>query len=282
MQPLIQKILIEEQNSFACRRYRTPTFETNWHRHDEYELILITEGSGTALIGDYVGEYTVGDIFFLTSNLPHWFRKSHHKMIGSAIVIHFLQAFWGEAFLLLPEMKKINLLLNSKNSGIQLQAGLKKDLAGLVQFMETANGIDRINCLLNCLQKMGTSNKYKVLSYDFSAKINSKENSAIEKIFDYSFKHYLDQITLEEVAAVAGMSIPTFCRFFKKNIKKSYFDFLQEIRIGHACKLLQTSNKPILDICYNSGYNSWAHFSKQFKHVKEITPSQYRKQFKQE
>lgn len=282
MQPLIQKILIEEQNSFACRRYRTPTFETNWHQHDEYELILITEGNGTALIGDYVGEYTVGDIFFLTSNLPHWFRKSHHKIIGSAIVIHFLQTFWGEQFLLLPEMKKINLLLNSKNSGIQLLSTLKKELSVLIHHMETASGIDRINCLLNCLQKMGSSNKLKVLSYDFSAKINSKENSAIEKIFDYSFKNYLDQITLEEVAAIAGMSIPTFCRFFKKNIKKSYFDFLQEIRISHACKLLQTTSKPILDICYNSGYNSWAHFSKQFKHVKEITPSQYRKQFKQE
>jgi AraC-like DNA-binding protein len=282
MQPLIQKILIEEQHSFACRRYRTPTFETNWHRHDEYELILITEGNGTALIGDYVGEYTAGDIFFLTSNLPHWFRKSHHKMIGSAIVIHFLQAFWGEAFLFLPEMKKINLLLNSKNSGIQLHSSLKKELSALISQTETAMGIDRINCLLNCLQKMALSNKFNVLSYDFSAKVNLKENSAIEKIFDYSFKHYLDQITLKEVAAIAGMSIPTFCRFFKKNIKKSYFDFLQEIRISHACKLLQTNNEPILDICYNSGYNSWAHFSKQFKHVKEITPSQYRKQFKQE
>jgi AraC-like DNA-binding protein len=281
MQPLIQKILIEEQNSFACRIYRTPIFETNWHQHDEYELILITEGYGTALIGDYIGDYNLGDIFFMTSNLPHWFRKSNPKSIGSGIVVHFLKDFWGEQFLHLPEMKNINQLLNSKNSGLQLNSSLNNDLTVLIQQLEVTKGIERIIGLLNCLQQVSISTKYKVISYAFSG-INNKENSAIEKIFDYSFKHYLDQVTLHEVAKIAGMSIPTFCRFFKKNIKKSYFDFIQEIRIGHACKLLQTTNKPVLDICYTSGYNSWAHFSKQFKNVKKITPTQYRKQFKLE
>ncbi len=281
MQPLIQKILIEEQNSFACRTYRTPAFETNWHQHDEYELILITEGYGTALIGDYVGDYNSGDIFFMTSNLPHWFRKSNTKMVGSGIVVHFLKDFWGEQFLNLPEMKNIHQFLNSKNNGIQLHATLKKELTIFIQQLEITTGIERIACLLNCLQKISLSNKYTVISYAFTG-INNKENSAIEKIFDYSFKHYLEQVTLQEVAAVAEMSIPTFCRFFKKNIKKSYFNFIQEIRIGHACKLLQTTNKPVLDICYTSGYNSWAHFSKQFKNIKKITPTQYRKQFKLE
>ena len=281
MQPLIQKILIEEQNSFACRIYRTPIFETNWHQHDEYELILITEGNGTALIGDYIGDYNVGDIFFMTSNLPHWFRKSNPKIIGSGIVIHFLKDFWGEQFLQLPEMKNINQLLNSKNSGIQLDSTLNSDLTVLIEQLEVTKGIERIIGLLNCLQQVSTSTNFNVISYAFSS-INNKENSAIEKIFDYSFKHFLDQVTLHEVAKIAGMSIPTFCRFFKKNIKKSYFDFIQEIRIGHACKLLQTTNKPVLDICYTSGYNSWAHFSKQFKHVKKITPTQYRKQYKLE
>ena len=91
MKTLIQKILVEEQNSFACRTYRTPHFETNWHKHEECELILITEGHGTALIGNYIGDYKKGDVFFLASNLPHWFRKSNLKLTGSAKVIHFLK-----------------------------------------------------------------------------------------------------------------------------------------------------------------------------------------------
>jgi AraC-like DNA-binding protein len=280
MDTLIQKIHVEEQNSFACRKYRTPQFETTWHKHEECELIVITEGHGTALIGDYVGDYKKGDVFFLSSNLPHWFRKTEQKMIGSAIVVHFLKNFWGNSFLLMPEMKKINQLLESDNNGLQLVQSLQKKITTGIEEMESATGVDRIQLLLNSLHLMSQSKQYKIITKGFDNDLNSKENSAIDKIFTFSFKHFLEPVTLAEVAGEVSMSIPTFCRFFKRNIKKSYFDFLKELRIGHACKLLRESNQPIIDVCYNSGYNSWAHFSKQFKNVKEITPNQYRKQFK--
>jgi AraC-like DNA-binding protein len=280
MKALIQKILVEEQNSFACRKYRTPQFETNWHKHDEFELIVITEGHGTALIGDYVGEYKKGDVFFLTSNLPHWFRKSNGKMIGSATVVHFLKDFWGAPFLTLPEMKKIVQLLEGDNNGIQLRLSLQKNIAEKIEQLEKAEGIQRIHLLLDSLQQISLSKQYKVITKAFDTNVNHKENTTIDKIFVFSFKHFLEPVTLAEAAAIAEMSIPTFCRFFKRNIKKSYFDFLKELRIGHACKLLRESHDPIIVICYNSGYNSWAHFSKQFKNVKEMTPNQYRKKFK--
>ena len=280
MKTLIQKIHIEEENSFACRLYRTPHFETNWHKHEEYELILITEGYGTALIGDYVGDYKPGDIYFLGSGLPHWFRKSNPNIIGSAIVLHFLKDFWSNQFLQLPEMKTILRFLNSDNNGIQLQKKLQKNIAELMPQIQQADGLNRICLLLNGLQQMSESKQYQVITRAFDSSSNNKENSAIEKIFTYSFKHFLESVTLAEVAAVADMTIPTFCRFFKRNVKKSYFDFLKELRIGHACKLLRETNEPILDICYESGYNSWAHFSKQFKQVKQIAPGSYRRQFK--
>jgi AraC-like DNA-binding protein len=280
MKTLIQKIHVEEENSFACRLYRTPHFETNWHKHDEYELILITEGHGTALVGDYVGDYKPGDIYFLGSGLPHWFRKSQQNMTGSAIVLHFLKDFWGDSFLQLPEMKAVHRLLESDNNGIQLQKTLQKNIAALIPQLVKANGLHRIHLLLATLQQMSESKQFRVITKSFDSSSSSKENSVIEKIFTYSFKHFLDPVTLTEVAAVAGMTIPTFCRFFKRNVKKSYFDFLKELRIGHACKLLRETNDPILDICYGSGYNSWAHFSKQFRQVKEMSPGSYRKQFK--
>ena len=280
MKTLIQKIYLEEQNSFACRKYRTPQFETNWHKHEEYELIVITEGYGTALIGDNIGEYKKGDVFFLASNLPHWFRKSNQKMIGSAIVVHFLKDFWGDSFLHLPEMKKILQFLEGENNGLLLRQSLQKNIALKIDEIEKATGVQRIQLLLDSLQQMSLSKQYKVITKSFDTGADHKENTSIDKIFTYSFKHFLEPVTLAEVAAEVRMSIPTFCRFFKRNIKKSYFDFLKELRIGHACKLLRENNDPIIDICYSSGYNSWAHFSKQFKNVKEMTPKQYRKQFK--
>lgn len=278
MKTLIQKIHVEEHHSFACRTYKTPDFETAWHKHLECELILIREGNGTALIGDWIGEYAAGDVFFLSPNLPHLFRKSSQEMIGSAIVIHFLKDFWGQTFLGLPEMTQLSRQLAKKDMGIQLRGDLLAEVTLLIEQLEHAEGMTRIHLLLHCMQKISTSKEQKILTTAFDSIGSGEENSVIEQIIDYSFKNFLAPIALKDVADITSMSIPSFCRFFKKNIKKSYFDFIKEIRIGHACKLLRETSRPVLDICYNSGYNSWAHFSKQFKTVTHITPSQYRKQ----
>jgi AraC-like DNA-binding protein len=198
-------------------------------------------------------------------------------MIGDSVVAQFKKDVFGEGFFLLPEIKHVHSFLH-KNDAIQLTNKLKKEIAALLYTMEPAKGFERINLLLQSLQKMSTSSNYSKLTQDFSSPDNNI-NPAIEKIIEFSFKHYLEPLTLEQVAAVAEMSIPTFCRFFKKNIKKTYFNFLQDLRISHACKLLTNTTKPVMDCCYESGYNSWAHFSKQFKQIKKITPSQYRKEF---
>lgn len=277
MKTLIQKIHLDEHQSFACRSYRTPIFETNWHKHEEFELILISEGHGTAMIGDYIGEFKPGDIYFIAGNLPHWFKKQHNKLTGCAEVLHFKPEIFGSDFLRLPELKKLQQLL-IRNDGIQIEPTLKQEMSAIIYEMQTLKGFNRILLLLNCLHKISTTSCYKTLTQNFASN-NNNINPVIEKIIDFSFKRYLTPVTLEQVADVAAMSIPTFCRFFKKNIKKTYFEFIQDLRISHACKLLTGSNKPVMEICYESGYNSWAHFSKQFKHVKKMTPSQYRKEY---
>jgi len=277
MKTLIQKIHLEEHQSFACRSYRTPIFETNWHKHEEFELILISEGHGTAMIGDYIGEFKPGDIYFIAGNLPHWFKKQQHKMTGCSEVLHFKPEIFGKEFLLLPELKNLQQLL-IRNDGIQIGPKLKKEMTTIIYELQTLKGFQRVSLLLNCLHKLSTTSNYITLTQNFASN-NSNINPVIEKIIDFSFKRYLTPITLEQVADVAAMSIPTFCRFFKKNIKKTYFDFIQDLRISHACKLLTGTNKPVMEICYESGYNSWAHFSKQFKHVKKMTPTQFRKEY---
>lgn len=277
MKTLIQKVEPDVNQSFACRVYETPNFETNWHKHPEYELISILKGHGTALIGDHVCDYKVNDVFFIAGNLPHWFRKHQPQMSCSVLVVHFTEDCWGNGFLQLPEMKAVQTLLQ-KNNGIQLQKKLKKEILPAMQVLHQATGFDKLMHLFRSLHTIGISNQYKVLTEDFHDPAVAV-NPAIEKIIDYSFKHFLEPVTLDEIAAIANMTIPTFCRFFKKNIKKTYFDFIRDLRISHACKLLTSTDKPILEICYESGYKSWAHFSKQFKEVKDQTPSQFRKQF---
>ncbi len=277
MKTIVQKIHLELFESFSCKHYETPYFETNWHKHDEHELILITAGNGNALIGDYIGEYTVGDIFFIASNLPHWFRKHNSKAFGSAMVIHFNQSLFGDTFLQLPENKQILQQLQ-KEDAIQLKGKLSKEVEVAIKQLNQLKPFNKLILLLQTLMKIASSNNYLKLTQNFKTP-TTQVNPAIEKIIDFSFNHYLEPVTLQQVATLADMSIPTFCRFFKKNLKKTYFEFLQDLRIGHACKLLTNTQKPILQICYESGYNSWAHFSKQFKELKQMTPKKYRNQF---
>lgn len=277
MKTLIQKIHLDNHESFACRTYTTPNFETNWHVHEEYELILITQGNGTALIGDYVNEYRKGDVYFLAGNLPHWFRKSNPKIIGSAIVIHFTKEIFENGFINTPELSKISRLLNQQN-GLLLKKKLKLLITDYILKMNESSGFEKMILLLTCLHKISNDNQFDTITKDFSDSKNNV-NQTIESVIEYTFKNFKSLITLKEIAQTAKMTIPTFCRFFKRNIKKSYFDFLQEVRISHACKLLLSTNKSIMSICYESGYNSWSHFSKQFKVVKKMTPSLYRKKY---
>lgn len=279
MKTVLQKITNDSNQSFACRVYQTPQFETTWHKHPEYELILIQKGHGTAMIGDCVHDYKVNDIFFLAGNLPHWFRKNHPNMTGAALVVHFTGDCWGESLLQMTEMKAVQSLLQ-KNNGILLEKKLKKDVTQLMLDMDKTKGLEKLLLLFRCLHSIGSSSGYKILTDDFTD-TGRAVNPVIAQVIDFSFKQYQGKVTLEQVAAIANMSVPNFCRFFKQNLKKTYFDFIRDLRISHACKLLTTSSQPILDICYESGYKSWAHFSKQFKEVKQQTPSQYRKLFMQ-
>jgi AraC-like DNA-binding protein/quercetin dioxygenase-like cupin family protein len=280
MKTLIQKIPLDHHESFACRTYTTPNFETNWHQHEEYELILITEGNGTALIGDYVNEYQQGDVYFLAGNLPHWFRKSNPNKLGSAIVIHFTKQIFDNGFLNTPELSKIHKLLDQQN-GLLFQKKLKQLITDDILNINKKKGFERMVQLLFCLNNIANGSQYKIITKDFSDSKNNV-NPTIESVIEYTFKQFKNPITLKEIAQVAKMTIPTFCRFFKRNIKKSYFDFLQEVRISHACKLLHSTPMSVLSVCYESGYNSWSHFSKQFKVVKKMTPTSYRKKYSSE
>lgn len=281
MKPLIQKLPLSEDASFVCRIYRTPHFETPWHQHDEFELVMIQEGSGNALIGDYFGEYAPGDVFFLGANLPHWFRKATTDPIGSAVVVHFTAGFWGESFLNLPEMRAVRDLFTLSNQGIKLHQTARQRVGCFLNEMVTGRGVTTIWLLLRCFEEISQAapaSRERLGSAPAVYKTRPDANP-MARVFEYTFTNYQRGILLRDVAELVSMSRSTFCRRFKQSTKRSYVDFLKEIRISHACKRLAESDWPVLDICYDSGYNNMANFNKQFRELKKMTPLQYRKQF---
>lgn len=279
MKPLVEQLPLSDDTSFVARTHRTPNFEVNWHQHIEYELILFTEGAGLSFIGNYVGEFEVGDIFFLGANLPHTFKKSG-DMVTSAIVVHFKEDFWGNDFLNLPESKEVQHLLKTSLQGLKITGKSKDVLQPLITSLEKEKGFRRIITLCKCLDILSKKEAFNTLSTQEVKEVNNKNRERIDRIFHYTMENFKEPIQLSEIAKLADMSIPAFCNYFKKSTRKKYIDFLNEVRIGYACKLLtDEANITVEAASYESGFNTIANFNKQFLKVKGMTPSKYRKIF---
>jgi len=279
MKPLVQKLPLNSDTSFVARTYRTPNFEVPWHQHIEYELILFTEGRGMCFIGNYVGEFAEGDVFFLGSNLPHTFQKQVKDQVASAVVVQFRDDFWGADFLNIPESMGLKELFALSMNGIKMEGSNKAKLASLIRELENVEGFSRLSTLCRCLELIIREDVKTILSTRQMSFLNKKYQQRLDQIFHYTITHFQEPITLVQIAAIANMSVTAFCSYFKKSSKKSYVEFLNEIRVGYACKLLQDTDQPIINICFESGFNTPVNFNKQFFKIKKTTPSQFRNQF---
>ncbi|UEG49383.1 AraC family transcriptional regulator [Ferruginibacter lapsinanis] len=280
MKPFIEKPPITEDISFLAKTYRTPLFEIPWHKHIEYELILFTEGEGVIFIGDHVGDFKPGDIYFIGSNLPHTFQKTTKDTIVNAVVIQFRDDFWGKTFIDLPESKQVRHLLEQSLNGLKIGAELKGRITPLIKELEFIKGFLRIIKLCECLQLLTEIKQFDKLSTQGVKDFSFKKNERIDKVFQYTIENFQEPITLSSIAAYANMSTPAFCNYFKKCAKKPYISFLNEVRIGYACTQLIDTQKSVESICYESGYATLANFNKQFQKVKRSTPSAYRRTFR--
>lgn len=279
MKPYLERLPMASDSSFVARTYRTPHFEVPWHQHPEIELILFVEGEGNAFVGNHIGNFTTGDIYMLGSNLPHTFQKAAPDLVTGAVVIQFLPNCWGDQFLQMPECRAIKSLFDTSNAGLKLQGETVEQLRPLIISLEHAVGFNRIMLLWQCLSIIAGRKEYELLSTQNMANMQTRQQARVDKIFHYTIEHFAEGITLEDIAAHVNMSIPAFCLYFRKHTKKTYIEFLNEVRIGKACQQLIDSQKTISEIAYDCGYNTLANFNKQFLKIRKVQPSHYRKIF---
>ena len=279
MKAFVEKLHSVESHSFYAKTHSTPWFEVGWHQHIELELILFKEGFGKAFIGNAVEDFEAGNIFFLGENLPHTFQKADKDLFVSAVVIQFQKNFWGNVFLNLPECKPLRDLFVSSLQGLKMKDDLQTRLYKLLFDIENKTGLSQIICLTECLQMIEEQKGFEKLSTQEVKEFNSNSREKIVKIHQYTYDHFYEPIMLEQVARLTAMSVPAFCIYFKKATKKTYIEFLNEVRIDNACKFLMDTEKSINDICYNSGFNTIANFNRRFQKAKRMTPTQYRRAF---
>lgn len=281
MKTFIEKIPLSENSAFVAKIFKTPYFEVPWHQHIACEIILFLEGDGLTFIGNYTGEFFPGDLYFIGKNMPHTFQKRDPNIVTSALVVQFKEDFLGNEFMNIPETKELHDIYREASHGLQILGETKAQCSERLMTLPTETGILRIVTLLECLHLIHRHQEYLPLSTRNTEISNKKERERIDQVFRYTRDNFTHQIRLQDVARIAGLSVPAFCNYFKKSTKKTYIDFLNEIRVGHACKLLFETDLNVVNICFESGYNTLANFNKQFLKIKQITPSKYRKLFTQ-
>lgn len=285
MKPKLLKVPRTPAHSFSVREDRDPFINNRWHYHAEVELILFHQGSGTQFVGDHIQRFRPGDIILVGSNLPHYWRyddayfsEQDPRPVHSTVV-HFSENFWGDAFLDLPETKPIRSLLEKARRGILVSAREEEKITGLLEKIAKADGAGRITALIECLSAFAASDRLQLLSsIGFRPDFSESENDRINAIYDYTFQHFTRKIYLDQVAAVAGLVPNSFCRYFKSRTGKTYTQFVTELRIGHACKLLLDNRISIKQLCYESGFNNFTCFHKNFRFITGKTPQLYQKE----
>jgi AraC-like DNA-binding protein len=288
MKPLLKKSLESLNQSYIVRNLKEPYFDPNWHFHPHYQLFTVIEGSGTRFIGDDIRHFEAGDTVFLAPNMPHLWRSDRayferdSSLQTQGIVVYFTEDFLGKDFFEKPEMYAIKKLFTSSERGLDLthshslKAIIIKDLIEL----DTLNGFEGILKLLSILQKLSTCTNYQFITspnYENTHKISETER--MRQVHEYVLKHYKEKISLSEVAALSNMTEAAFCRYFKTRTNKTFSDFVREIRIGHACKLLLAGKISIAQVSYESGFNTVSNFNSQFKAMKGQSPKQYKKMY---
>jgi AraC-like DNA-binding protein len=287
MKAQLLKVSMEPAHSFSVRQDLEPCVNNKWHYHQEIELIYFNKGDGTQFIGDSIKRFKSGDIVLLGANLPHYWRfddayfTTDTKPAQADVrVAHFSENLFGDCFINLPENKQLKDILEKAKRGVKVTGKNKVLIAELITKMLKAEGTERIIILMQALVEIAKSPQLEVLSsVGFHYDLEMVEKDRINDIYDYTYANFKNKIYLEEIAEVARISPNSFCRYFKSRTRKTYSQFLIEVKVGQACKLLIEHSLNLKQVCYNSGFNNFASFHKCFKKITGKSPLCYQKEF---
>ena len=291
MIPQLHKLPLIHDTSFLYNKWRCDYFDKPWHFHEEYELVMIDKSKGTKFIGDKVSDFEEGELMLIGPRIPHFFRnnvdyyKKNGELEASSIFIHFTESFLGKHFFDLPEMKTVQQLLENSRFALEIHGNIKQYLIDKLHGMYSESSPQRLVSLLDMLIKVSESNEtIPVLSSKFEESSNQdicnvRDSSRIHIITEYIMKNFNREIYVQEIAGMLHMSNASFSRYFKHHTRKTFSDYVTEVRISHACKLLMLEDQNISQISFDSGFENISNFYKHFRRITGIIPKEYRRRF---
>jgi len=283
MKLLYKKEITEAISSIYVKRVREPVLDINWHFHEEYEIIYIMEGNGVRLVGDNLSNFQSGELVMVGPNIPHLWRTTKDITSVDRIIIKFDEFPNNTNIFSLPEFSRIRALFIKTGTGISFGPQVRQQVHPYIIEITEADSAQKWICLLNILNILSCSSDFEKLSSPhMKITPHHLEENRLSKVISYISEHYHQDITLDKIADISSMTIPSFCRYFKKRTNKTFVQFLNEYRIGKACVLLIENKLTITQIWYELGFNSSTNFNRAFKRIYHCTPMEYRKKYVKE
>lgn len=284
IKPAFEKIVPEFGESFLVRQHNEVVENKLpfWHFHPELELVYVNKGKGKRHIGSHLSYFNNSQLILIGASLPHSGFTDRFTTNGKETIIQFKQDFLGEHFFNIPEMQKVKSMFQKAKKGILFNVDTKTLVGPKIENLTNSVGIDRVLKFIEILKELSLAPNYTLLNVDgFAFEVEPQDNNKIDIIFNHVRKNFTKQITLDEISEKVSMTVPAFCRYFKKVTNKTFTQFVNEFRIVHATKLLAENPTSITDICFESGFNNFSHFNKLFKKFTGKSPLKYRNEMKQ-
>jgi AraC-like DNA-binding protein/mannose-6-phosphate isomerase-like protein (cupin superfamily) len=272
-----EKVKLDEGSSFRLLHQKLIPIHYSWsfHFHPEYEIVCVIGGHGKRHVGKHYSNYTNGDLVFIGPNLPHSGFGLNSEGLHEEIVVQINEKIINDYLMKLPEMASIRTLLELSRHGISFGEETKELVTERLLKLEHLSPLQRFIEVLSILEILANSKCYKLLNPQVSTLY--QHHLRLQKIFNFVEENFSKTIDIKEIAALMNLSVPAFCNYFKKVMNITFTDFVNEYRIQYACMLL-LQQKPILEICFDCGFNNVTYFNKVFKDIMLKTPSDFRKE----
>jgi AraC-like DNA-binding protein len=274
-------IPVPADTTIHTQHEQLPYFYEHLHRHREMQLTWVVKGKGSLLAGQYLQPFTAGDVYLLGPQLPHVFKSDpayfakRSKLSVEAYSIFFDPGGPLQQVLQLPEMQQVLRWLQHYQHGCKVNEQQASKCRQLIAQVVLAEGAERLALFILLMKQLCGSRRHKALSAE-PRLLREAEGQRMNRIIQFSTRHYQRHITIEEAATQVHMTPQAFCRYFKKHTRKTYINFLSELRIHEACKqLLENGMGNMASIAWDSGFSSVPDFNRVFKKVMTCTPGEY-------
>ena len=252
-----------------------------WHFHPELELVYVNKGKGKRHIGTHISYFNNSQLVLIGANLPHIGYIDRLTTNGSETLIQFMPDFLGNQFFKIPEMLAIGALFERAKKGIRFNLEIKNRIGAKIERLVDLEGANRITSFIEILNDLATTDDYTLLNANgFAFESVTQDSNKIEIIYKHINDNFKEHISLDEVSNLVSMTVPAFCRYFKKSTGKTFTKLVNEYRVVHATKLLAESNMSVTNISFDSGFNNFSHFNKLFKEFTGKSASIYRSEMK--